>query len=279
MKISVITVNYNNVDGLQLTIDSVLSQVADSSYNLEYIVIDGGSTDTSVELLNRYSSSIDFWISEKDRGVYHAMNKGILASTGSYLVFLNSGDYFFHKNILRECVVYVRSSLDADIYYGDTFIELNHVRKRHIHPAELDLSFLRKDTINHQSSLIRRELFDEFGLYPEKYRLAADYWLYLVAFLKGKSYKYIDSILVFYDTNGVSASNNFSAYTEERNLVWCDLMVNTSYSILLTREFDKILKDNHALQSVISRKIIKIALLLDKSLSIFIGMLKSVFSR
>lgn len=277
MKISVITVNYNNAGGLQLTMASVLSQVIDSSYDLEYIIIDGGSNDASVELLSQYDSYIDFWVSEKDRGVYHAMNKGVLASTGSYLVFLNSGDYFSRKNILVECVTNIGLDNNVDIYYGDTFIEYNQAKKRHTHPANLDLSFLRKDTINHQASLIRRELFDEFGLYPEKYKLAADYWLYLVSFLKGKKYRYIDSALVFYDTNGISASNGFSAYTEERNLIWCDLMLDNNYSILLTKEFDKLLKVNYTLQSIMSRKIIKITLVIDKLLSVFISIFKSMF--
>lgn len=90
MKLSIITINFNNYSGIKKTIESVVGQKCS---NLEYIVIDGDSTDGSVELLKKHDKMIDFWVSERDRGIYHAMNKGIQRATGDYLLFLNSGDW------------------------------------------------------------------------------------------------------------------------------------------------------------------------------------------
>ncbi len=92
MKLSIITVNLNNKDGLQKTIDSVISQ---TFKDFEWIVIDGGSTDGSKELIEKYSDYISYWVSEPDKGIYNAMNKGIKVAKGDYLEFLNSGDIFF----------------------------------------------------------------------------------------------------------------------------------------------------------------------------------------
>ena len=99
MKISIITINYNNIQGLKQTLFSVLEQ---DYNNIEYIVIDGGSTDGSKELLRAKSDELFYWVSERDKGVYNAMNKGIAQSTGDYLIFMNSGDVFFNKHVLSD---------------------------------------------------------------------------------------------------------------------------------------------------------------------------------
>ena len=99
MKYSIITINYNNRDGLEMTINSVLGQ---SYQDLEYIIIDGGSTDGSVEVIKKYESRIDYWVSEPDKGVYNAMNKGIGKASGDYLNFMNSGKKGFHILFLHK---------------------------------------------------------------------------------------------------------------------------------------------------------------------------------
>ena len=91
MKYSIITINYNHIEGLKRTIDSVISQ---TSSNYEYIIIDGGSTDGSVNIIKEYKEHLVYWISEKDNGVYHAMNKGVAQAQGDYCIFMNSGDCF-----------------------------------------------------------------------------------------------------------------------------------------------------------------------------------------
>ena len=99
MKLSIITINYNNKNGLQKTIDSVISQ---TFKDFEWIIIDGGSTDGSKELIEKYSQHITYWVSEPDKGIYNAMNKGIKVAKGEYLFFLNSGDYLVQPNTINQ---------------------------------------------------------------------------------------------------------------------------------------------------------------------------------
>lgn len=115
MRISIITINYNNIQGLKNTLSSVLEQ---DYNNIEYIVIDGGSTDGSKELLVAKANELHYWVSERDKGLYNAMNKGITQSTGDYLIFMNSGDVFFNKHVLSA--IFVNRKYEADILYGNT---------------------------------------------------------------------------------------------------------------------------------------------------------------
>jgi glycosyltransferase involved in cell wall biosynthesis len=115
--VSIITINLNNAVGLELTIKSVISQVLD---DYEYLIIDGGSQDDSLDIIKNYSTSNLFWLSEPDRGVYDAMNKGISKSRGSYLLFLNSGDSFLNENSLQ---ILVDNSNGEDLIYGDLIVK------------------------------------------------------------------------------------------------------------------------------------------------------------
>ena len=115
MKYSIITINYNNCDGLEKTIQSVINQ---SYQNFEFIIIDGGSTDSSVEVIKKYSNKIDYWISEPDKGIYHAMNKGIIQAHGEYLNFMNSGDLFYDNDVLKDISIKIDLK---DIIIGKDF--------------------------------------------------------------------------------------------------------------------------------------------------------------
>ena len=112
MKLSIITINFNNCEGLQKTIESVVSQ---SFKDFEWIVIDGGSTDGSRELLEQYADHITYWVSELDKGVYNAMNKGIKVAKGEYVNFMNSGDVYASASILEDVF---STSHTADVLYG-----------------------------------------------------------------------------------------------------------------------------------------------------------------
>lgn len=219
MMLSIITVNLNNCKGLERTIDSVKSQ---SVKNFEYIIIDGGSTDDSLSIIKDNEQNISFWVSEPDTGIYNAMNKGIAKATGKYLIFLNSGDSFCDSETFKRCCNFINKQPHADIYYGDIYV-VNDKNKPtkwlRTHPHSLSLKYLKEDTINHQASLIKADLFCQFGLYPERYKVASDYWLYLNCLVSNRKYIYIGFPMVDYDLTGFS-SNNYDIYLHEKELIW-----------------------------------------------------------
>lgn len=195
MKLSIITVNLNNRDGLQKTIDSVVSQ---TFRDFEWIVIDGGSTDGSKELIEQYSDHFVYWISEPDNGIYNAMNKGIQVAKGEYLQFLNSGDWIWGKNTLD---IVFSEKRNEDILYGDC-IEADSSRS--VFPEKFDTIFLYRGNINHQSSFIKANLFQNH-LYSEKYKVASD-WEFLLSkiLFENASYHKVNTIVT-----GVQAGHSY----------------------------------------------------------------------
>ncbi|WP_052496577.1 glycosyltransferase family 2 protein [Pedobacter lusitanus] len=156
IKLSIITVNYNDSAGLQKTINSVLNQ---SLQNFEFIIIDGNSNDGSKELLQQNSEPSIRWISEPDNGIYHAMNKGTRMATGEYLLFLNSGDILFDTEVIKQ----VDQEIDGTygIYYGDIIFEEPEQQKKIVFPDKLSFTFFYKQSLSHQASFIKKALFDE----------------------------------------------------------------------------------------------------------------------
>ena len=153
MKISVITVNYNNAAGLEKTIRSVIAQ---KHIPVEYIIIDGGSSDNSVEIIKKFPSGITTWVSEKDNGVYHGMNKGISLSTHDYLIFLNSGDEFYSEDSLQ---ILADASSGEDLIYGDLILRENGKEKVSHYPSVITFSYFLSSSLPHPGTLIRRTLF------------------------------------------------------------------------------------------------------------------------
>ena len=170
MKLSIITVNLNNRDGLQKTIDSVVCQTFS---DFEWIVIDGGSTDGSKELIEQYADHFAYWVSEPDKGIYNAMNKGIRASRGDYLLFLNSGDWLYKDNVLESVFL---SNPTEDFVYCDDGGSTGMVANGGS-PSVIDFRFLYTYTICHQTIFHNRRLFDT-GLYDENYKIVSD-WKFL----------------------------------------------------------------------------------------------------
>lgn len=173
--LSVITVVFNEVETIERTIKSVISQ---GSIDIEYIVIDGGSDDGTVEIIKRYDSYISWWISERDKGIYDAMNKGIRVATGEWISFLNGNDWY-KANAIERIRLYAGSS-KALLLYGyvdsikdnrfDGYIGIS----KPANPEELYLNNL----YCHQGLFIKRELFEKFGLYDTQYKVFADHdWL------------------------------------------------------------------------------------------------------
>ena len=196
MKVSVITINYNNRDGLEKTIHSTINQ---TSKDFEFIIIDGASTDGSVEAIKRHADKINYWSSEPDKGIYNAMNKGIGKANGVYCIFMNSGDSFYSENVIEE---FIRLSDDSDIVCGDTW--LGKLKEA---PDEITFDTLYNLSICHQSAFIRTSLMKKY-LYDESLKIVADRKFFLQALiLENCSYKHINTIVANYDITGFSAQN------------------------------------------------------------------------
>lgn len=200
-KLSIITINYNNENGLRKTIESVVKQ---SNHDFEYIVIDGGSTDGSLNVIKEYDEYIDYWISEPDNGIYHAMNKGTLQARGEYCQFLNSGDYFYNNYVAD---FFINCNKREDIILGKTAHVDNKTGKIKIgRSVDNDISFLAlyKGGINHQSSFIKRNYLLLYP-YDEKYKICSDWKFFLQALIIGNcSFTTVDNIIIYFDMGGVS---------------------------------------------------------------------------
>jgi glycosyltransferase involved in cell wall biosynthesis len=188
LKISIITVAYNNAAQIQKTIGSVSSQTYS---NIEYIIIDGGSSDGSVEIIKNSSEKISYWISENDNGIYHAMNKGIAKATGDYLLFLNSGDVINDNQVLSDFYEFIKLNGHSDIVYGDYIYVDKKVREtKIILPDIITFDWLCNASIPHPSTFIKKSLFDKFGLYNEDYTVVSD-WLFVLKIFVHSNSKFI----------------------------------------------------------------------------------------
>ena len=218
-KISVITINYNEKEGLRKTIQSVVGQ---TYADIEYIVIDGGSTDGSKELIETYQDKIHYWISEPDSGIYNAMNKGIRAATGDYLLFMNSGDCFFEQDTVSKAEKLMVD--DYGIYYGD-LIYFNKRKKKYedwIFPNKLSLGFFIENSLPHQGSFIKRSLFESISMYNENLKIASDWEFFIVAICIEKvSYKHIGIVISEYDFTGISSDpKNYQLVASEKKITF-----------------------------------------------------------
>lgn len=209
-KISIITINYNNKKGLEKTIQSVVCQ---TQIDYEFIVIDGGSTDGSKELIESYSKKIDYWVSESDAGVYNAMNKGIKTATGDFVVFMNSGDSFYDANVLEKVSPFLVD--DFDIYYGDNYKIKPHSKRKKTYPEKLSFSFFYSSCINHQATFIRKKLFYDYFFYSENLKIVADweFFIYTIC-VENRPYKYLKTTICNYDFTGISSNKEHRSIVE-----------------------------------------------------------------
>lgn len=224
MKLSIITITYNNIKGFRQTFNSVISQ---SWKEFEWIIIDGGSTDGTRELLEQHQHLFSYWCCEADRGIYDAQNKGAQRATGDYLCFMNAGDGFFDKDVLSRAVSYFEK---ADVLYGDTVFTDKIYKEIVIHPETLTLSWLSLFAINHQSTFIKREVFELFK-FDLKYKMLADRKLWIQCMLQDKSFIKLPFVVSFYDTNGLSSKNKQGWKLEHQEI--CDELLPKSLQITL----------------------------------------------
>lgn len=208
--LSVITVVYNNAKDIERTILSVVKQTYG---NIEYIVIDGASTDGTLAIIHQYQNQIAQIISEPDKGIYDAMNKGLSIATGDYVLFMNSGDEFFEKDTVEKVF---NKAQNADIYYGETeIINENLVsqgRRRHQIPKKLSInSFKYGMSVCHQAIYIKRSLVN---FYDPKYKLSADIDWILSALGKAKTTVNTDLYVAKYLIGGQSKQKHRQSLLE-----------------------------------------------------------------
>lgn len=194
---SIITINYNNCEGLRRTIKSVFSQTC---RDFEYLIVDGGSTDGSMQVIEQHRDSLSFWCSESDRGIYNAMNKGVVHANGEYVCFLNSGDEFFSPDVLESLQ---RFGLDGDIIIGKVFCG----GKKYLNSYDLsDFVQLCGDGICHQGTFTKKQLLSG-NPFDEELRIVSDwkFWLQTII-LAGVEPTYIDLTIAKYDAGGISST-------------------------------------------------------------------------
>jgi len=229
MKLSIITINRNNAEGLRKTIESVVSQ---TFTDFEYIIIDGASTDGSVDVINEYADRITYWVSEPDKGIYNAMNKGSLKASGEYLFFLNSGDWLCTSSTLAIVVTNFDSKIDVFSGYA---IELNENHSKKLPPKEFTLRHLYEMNIPHQSEFIRKVFFFQMNCYNEEYSILADYDFNIRSMLSNAIYKYSKIPISYVDCDGVSnAVENTSIMRSEKKEIF---EKNVPYCIRIDYEY------------------------------------------
>jgi glycosyltransferase involved in cell wall biosynthesis len=200
--VSIITINLNNANGLEKTI---LSVVAQTFSDYELIVIDGNSIDYSREVIERHTTKISKWVSEKDNGIYNAQNKGIDLAMGEYCLFINSGDYLVDKNVLQK-FIYAKSQ--ADIITGDMLIADSNGNLSYANsPDKITIRKMLTDTIWHPVSFIKTELFKKFGKYNENFKIAGDYEFFVRILIKEKSsYTHLNFPVSVFSLDGLSSN-------------------------------------------------------------------------
>lgn len=212
--ISIITINFNNKLGLVKTVNSVIGQTFS---DFEYLLIDGGSTDGSVEIIEKNKNNFFYSISERDSGIYDAMNKGIKASTGKFLLFLNSGDYLASPEVLQKVVDNLQN---ADIVYGDIYQNVNGRLVETIYPSKITAKFFFPHSLPHSASFMHRSLFDKYGLYNTSNKIVSDWEFFFLAVCKYNCIiKHISVFVSVYDLTGVSHTSGGLPSQEKRQVI------------------------------------------------------------
>lgn len=225
-KVSIITINYNDANGLEKTIQSVVSQIVK---DYEFIVIDGGSTDKSTDVIKKYADKISYWVSEKDNGIYDAQNKGILKATGDYLVFLNSGDRFFNQNALAEFCDFEKSNKKKVVYGKSNVIDVDGTSRIMSPPEKLDLNFWYSNTLNHQAVFMHASMFAKYGSFSTHYKYASDFEHLFKVFLKEPlEFAYLNSIVCNYDNTGLTSKDEFHRLIIQERIQIMKLYVSNS---------------------------------------------------
>lgn len=222
MKLSIITINRNNAIGLEKTMRSVAAQTVKE---FEYIVIDGASTDGSVEAIKHVESQLAHlkWVSEPDSGIYNAMNKGLRMVTGDYVQILNSGDCLAAENVTERMLKVLKKEGDPSILYGNMvkcFPDGRKLLDKNFAGREVTLFEMFTGTLNHSPAYIRRSLFEKYGMYDESLKIVSDWKWYLQAVVfGGEQPRYVDMDVTLFDMTGISVTDKELLDTERRQVL------------------------------------------------------------
>ena len=238
MKVSIITVCYNSQKTIENTIKSVLSQ---SYKNYEYIIIDGGSTDNTIKIIKKYKKKIQIFRSEKDKGIYDAINKGIKYATGSVISILHSDDIFYNKFTTQKVMSYFNSNSKINCLIGNKIITDNNLKKK---LRSYKANFFKKWMLYfgfsppHPSTFFRDKIYKKYGLYKNKYIIAGDFEFFVRIFLKKKIlYKIIDENFVLMKSGGKSSSSIKSNLISSQEIIksFKDNKLYTNWFLIILR--------------------------------------------
>lgn len=206
--LSIITINRNNAQGLEKTIENVVTQTGFSQNKLEYIIIDGASTDDSVKVIQKfiqhpdYGSKITYWVSEPDTGIYNAMNKGIKKARGSLIGIINSGDWYL-PHIFSDIITTHESNPNSILYGALKAYSKNGFESIWGKNAKI----LPKEMIPHPPTFVPKKCYEQYGYFNESYKIAGDYELFLRFYTNKVDFQFIDKIICCYNLEGISQTS------------------------------------------------------------------------
>lgn len=259
-KLTIITINFNHKEGLKRTIDSIVNQ---TFTDYEWMVVDGGSTDGSKELIEQYQDYFAWWCSEPDKGVYNAMNKGLAQATGEYINFMNSGDLFATHTILEEIFSQPHK---ADVLYGRMVVGTIDGEEywRNMMKPRLRWFDFYNSTLNHQSTFTKGEMFLRFGGFDESYKVYGDWrhFAQIIGIEKATS-EFINKKISIYEGGGLSATQEEHC---KRELVRLRQEVYPTFNYDIYRQLNQL---DVVYSSVISRLIFKVVYHVQKQVNKF----------
>ena len=233
--ISIITVVLNGEQHLDRTIQSVINQTYD---NLEYIIIDGGSTDRTVDVINKHKDKIDYWVCEKDNGLYDAMNKGIDIATGEWINFMNAGDELYNYSVLMN-LFNNQNHQEVEIIYGNHEI-IYPAGQHHFVKAGIIKNFWKGELFSHQASFVKKNYLEK-NKFDHRKKIAADFELYYKALQNYTKFKLIDLTVAKFEAGGVSDVKRINSILERWKIIEKTLKNNMFYGMLIIKEILKMI--------------------------------------
>lgn len=218
MKVSIITACYNSENTIEETIRSIQKQ---TYKDIEYIIVDGASTDKTLEIIENYKNIVTKLISEPDTGVYNAMNKGIKTATGDLLFFLNANDVLINELVVEKFAEEAQKT-SAGLLLGNILMLNRYTGEMYYEKQEIiDKIQLINSTVFHPATFFKKESFDKYGFYNENYKIASDYKWYVSYFLKEGKYRYINTpVTIFSLGDGLSSNSlNENLHKQERQKI------------------------------------------------------------